>query len=111
MRALRISLELLTAAAFLGFAAVQCNDPDPLLWILVYLAGAAVLIADAAERLRWGLAAGLAVLTLLASGLLAFRYDKLLPWIEQEFMREAAGLALVGLASGLVALGSYRRSR
>mgnify|MGYP002631403983 CR=1 FL=1 len=111
MRALRVTVELVAAAAFLGFAAVQWNDPDPLRWILVYLAGVAVLVADAADRLHWGLAAALAVLTLGGSSLLAYRYDKVLPWIEQEFMRESAGLALVALAAGLVALGGYWRSR
>lgn len=111
MRKLRISLEVLVAVLFLCFAGVQWNDPDPFLWMLVYALASTLLVVDALDRGHWALPGGLSVLTLGASGVLATRYDTLLPWIEQEFMREAAGLALVALTMGLVAVGGFRRSR
>jgi len=44
----RISLAL--AIAFAIFALIQLNDPDPLLWVLLYAAAAAVCALDAFNR-------------------------------------------------------------
>jgi hypothetical protein len=57
-RLIHLALALLLA----GCAAVQYNDPDPVLWIALYGAGSALLVLAAAGwRRRW------AVLAVLAS--------------------------------------------
>jgi hypothetical protein len=37
-------LHLLSALLFVAFAAVQLNDPDPLIWVLIYGAVAAISV-------------------------------------------------------------------
>lgn len=46
-------LDGIAAAVFVGFAAVQWNDPDPWVWLTAYLVPAAICAASAAGRLRW----------------------------------------------------------
>ncbi|MGH1366068.1 MAG: transmembrane 220 family protein [Calditrichia bacterium] len=41
---------LLLAIAFLIFAVIQFNDPDPMLWVMLYSAAAAVCALDAFGR-------------------------------------------------------------
>ena len=42
---------------FLGGAMVQYNDPDPLRWMAIYLAGSAACFLAAMGRLHWAFAA------------------------------------------------------
>ena len=44
------ALNLVVAAVFLAFAAIQLNDPDPLYWIGVYAGTAGVALARAFGR-------------------------------------------------------------
>jgi hypothetical protein len=60
---------------FMAFAFVQVNDPDPILWILIYGAMAAISVMAIFEfyltKLMWVLAAGyLVYLVILFPGLL-----------------------------------------
>src|SRR5690606_17400845 len=61
-------LNLILAALFIGFAFVQINDPDPVLWILIYglMAVACVLAAFGYYyiRIRIGLLVALAAYSL-----------------------------------------------
>lgn len=43
-------VHILLALMFLSFAAVQYNDPDPFLWIFIYLAMTSLCIAAAFKR-------------------------------------------------------------
>lgn len=53
----------LMAALFGLSAALQYNDPDPLSWIAIYAAAAAVCVLWGLRRATWPLAVPLAVIT------------------------------------------------
>lgn len=90
---------LAAVAVFGGFAALQLNDPDPGLWIGVYLAAAVVLGAG-----RWLpraagalLAAGAGLWAVTLAAAVAGRGER---WVD-EAGREAGGLLLVALVLGV----------
>lgn len=100
------------SALFLLFAAVQVNDPDPLGWIAVYLAGAATLGFAAAGRPQRVAAASVGGLALVGALWLVtdLWWRGLGPsapmagpfgWLErgllaEERIREALGLCWLG---------------
>lgn len=99
---------LLLTAMYVVFAALQLNDPDPLLWVTLYLVPAAGVLSAAYCRLPrvvgWGLA--------LAYGALAVwwwpgRYDGVFgpmnPHTTVEEARESLGLLIA--AAGLALAG------
>jgi Transmembrane family 220, helix len=97
------------ACLFVLCIAVQYNDPDPLVWMALYLAP---LVASL--RALWGradfwpnLLAGAAYS--LAALLWAPRYAP--GYIDNEEAREAAGLLLSGLWMVLLAGQAWRRRR
>ncbi len=117
-------LNLAVAAVFAWAAIVQYNDPDPMLWIAVYVSGAAMAVLAFAGRyympallllgaviLFWmGTLAG-GVQDFLAqgdSGLLFAGMSPERPYVE--LTREFLGLSLI-LASVLVYLGLARRAK
>ena len=53
------------ALLFLFGAAVQYNDPDPLLWMAIYVAAAIACVLAMFNRLRWWMAAIVAAVALL----------------------------------------------
>ena len=54
---LRRAIDLVLAVFLVGCAAVQYNDPDPLLWIALYGSGAVLLaLAALGWRRRWAVA-------------------------------------------------------
>ncbi|WP_160328168.1 transmembrane 220 family protein [Solirubrum puertoriconensis] len=99
-----------------AFAGLQLNDPDPLLWVTLYLLPAATLAWAAARPLpRWVPA----VLALAYLGLSAWwwptRFDGVTgpmnPGTTIEDAREALGLLICASCLGLAAwLGQHRRS-
>jgi hypothetical protein len=109
------------ALAFLGFAALQWNDPDPALWMALY--GAAALVcALVAHRprpaLRW--AAGAVALVAAAWGASLAPAFARTSWdgffghigmidLAAEEAREAAGLLIVAIWLGAMVL--WRRWR
>jgi hypothetical protein len=101
------------AVVFIAFAALQLNDPDPVLWVALYLVPAAVAAAVATGRrvpqsVAWALALGYLA---LAAWWWPTRFDGLTgpmnPGTTVEEGREALGL-LIG-ALGLALCGYYAR--
>lgn len=76
-------------------AALQYNDPDPLIWIAVYLAAAGVAAAGAMDRLRWEVAGVVAAVALVWAAVLAMRVIGQQPLFEEEG-REMLGLTIAG---------------
>ncbi len=64
-------LNIVMLLAFLLSVFVQINDPDPLLWIIVYGLAAAACIMYHVKKLEWRYPAVLGVLTLLWAASLA----------------------------------------
>ncbi|TNE87871.1 MAG: hypothetical protein EP330_16365 [Deltaproteobacteria bacterium] len=104
------------ALLFVASAALQLNDPDPVLWTLYYLAAAGV----SAAQVKWvdvrppAVLAGVAVLwlaVLVAGGLPdephPMKYGPQSGWLADEVVREGGGLAIV-LTWMLVLVGHAR---
>jgi hypothetical protein len=89
---------------FLLAAAVQYNDPDPLIWALVYLSAAAASLLPLAGRSSRWLALALALVCLPWALVLAFRVLGRQPLLESEEGREMLGLLLVTLWMGFILL-------
>ena len=113
MRAANIAV----AIAFVLFAALQYNDPDPWIWMAVYVAGAAIAVLVAARgRAPRSLTAsagafGLAGAVLHAVGWPvgdAVQWTATTEIFDDEVFREAAGLLLVGGWSVVLAVVAAR---
>ena len=107
--------------AFLFSLAVQYNDPDPLRWMAIYGAAAAVCALELARRTRLGYPAivGAAALTWAVSiaprVLGVVRFGDMFAEFEMknagvEESREMYGLLIVALWMGLVALAVRLRT-
>ena len=112
MRALNGCLCALLA----GFARVQYNDPDAILWFLIYAVPAvwAGLAAFHPERLTpRPRAIGAYLLCFAAALALSFWCWPSLPagWIAIETEREGLGLIIATLALALVGVSWWRRAR
>lgn len=116
-RGLRLSAARLSgwagAALFVGFAAVQLNDPDPLAWVAVYLGAAAMGLAEALGRglrrrawlvvgvvLVWTAWLAPAALQAPPAAILS-DWDMVAPGVEEA--REALGLLIVAVWSAWLA--------
>lgn len=109
----------LAALAFVGFAAVQLNDPDPIAWVAVYgLAaglGVAHAVGRAPRRLAWAFSAIclLWALTLVPAGLgappRAIVTDLAMHAPGVEEAREALGLLIAAAWGVAVARSATRR--
>ena len=115
------ALTILLAVLFLFGAAVQYNDPDPLPWIAIYLSAAAVCLLAVFHRLPWVLAAVVAAVALvwaltLAPGVFPDApFARLFESWEMrnetvELAREMYGLLIISLATGALAVVSWRSS-
>lgn len=108
---------------FMVFAFVQVNDPDPILWILIYGAMAAVSVMAIFEfyipKLMWGLAVGyLIYIIILFPGLVewfnsedrSLLFDDIakmqFPYIEES--REFLGLVICLLVLALYHFRAHR---
>ena len=74
-------LNLILAAMFVVFAFVQINDPDPVIWILIYGAMAVTCILAAFEQYYKSVLAGL--LILLAGYSVVF-FSGVSEWLRSE---------------------------
>lgn len=93
---------------FLAAAAVQYNDPDPAIWILVYLAAAVDTALVLARRLVWQAPLALAVATLVwALTLVPAAHGQ--GWsFDGEETRELGGLVIISLWSAVLAVAARR---
>ena len=110
------------ALLFLFGAAVQYNDPDPLLWMTIYLAAAVACTLAAAGRLRWWFAATVALVALAWAATLAPRAFPNVRIAEMfgawemantriEEGREMYGLLLIAIYMTVLASVQLRRHR
>lgn len=116
----RVSAALL-CLVFLFGAAVQYNDPDPLRWAAIYLAAAAVAAGHAlrpmpplpsalvaAVSLIWAVAMAPDALRTLPSGSdIAGDFKMMSPGVEEA--REALGLLIIAIATGVLAFRARAR--
>lgn len=109
-----MSVFRLTSAAmalvFVVFAAVQYNDPDAVLWALVYCLPAVVSVAAVFRRIPRGV---VLVAVAFAAGFLWLSPEFFQrEWIDSEEGRESAGLLIAALWLGAVAaVGRGRGAR
>jgi hypothetical protein len=92
---------------FLFSAVVQFNDPDPVAWMAVYLAAAAVCLVEIRRKTPRWLPMALGVIALVWSGSIAYRVRDVpisalfAEWemrnLRVEEAREMYGLAIVGV--------------
>lgn len=109
---------MLLGVLMVAFAAVQYNDPDALLWIVIYLTPAAWAFAAAfrpaalrsltAERLLWAsLAVGAGTMVFYWPGVPYFwRKDV---WMVEETAREGMGVMIGQLVLLAVLAATWRK--
>jgi len=107
------------AALFVFAAAVQINDPDPWLWVALYIAAASVSLAALwrpSQAVPAMLVAAIAILwaaTLVPAAARTSLPDLFQSWemmsVEMEEGRELAGLTLVAAWTGYLALRARTR--
>ena len=110
------TLTILLAALFLFGATVQYNDPDPVRWIAIYLAAAAVFLLAAFHRLPWlsaALVAAVALVWAMTLALSAFPNVRIAQLFESwEMQNEAIEQAreMYGLLVKSSSLRAFLRS-
>jgi hypothetical protein len=115
-------LNYVMAAAFLFSVIVQYNDPDPLIWMLVYgLAGAACVLAIL-RRSNWIFPAAIGLVTLVWALTLApavigkVAFGELFEAFEMkdqrvEAAREFGGLLIIAFWMAVLVFDALRRKR
>ncbi len=88
-------VNLAVAAFFALFSIVQYNDPDPLLWMIVYALAALACVLHHLKRLPPEAAGGYGVLVLLLGLYLAFRVVSQRQFFFDEDGREMMGALLI----------------
>lgn len=89
------TINLVVAAFFALFVIVQYNDPDPLLWMIVYALAALACVLYHLKRLPPEAAAGYGVLVLALGLYLAYRVISQRQFFFDEEGREMMGALLV----------------
>jgi len=113
---------VLMALLFALGAAVQYNDPDPLRWMAIYLAAAAVCVLAALDRAPWQLPAALGGAALAWAATLVSRVvgtvaigDLFAAWEMEsagvEEGREMYGLLIIAAWMAVLAIVVHRRAR
>lgn len=101
-------LNYLMLIAFLLSVIVQYNDPDPILWMVIYGIATVICLLAALGRLNWGIPAVMALATLGGALFLAPRViGKVAFWeifesmqmktIAVEYAREMGGLLIIAV--------------
>lgn len=90
-------LNLIVAAFFFLCAIVQYNDPDPLLWMMVYTVAALACVLFHLKRLPLAAAGGLGALVFLLGVYLTYRVISMHQFFFDEEGREMMGSFLVTL--------------
>ncbi|HXH20322.1 MAG TPA: transmembrane 220 family protein [Chitinophagales bacterium] len=111
-------LSLAFALLFIGFAAVQYNDPDRLVWIYAYLLPAYISFSAFRNRFNKGLIAAVA-LAAFSGAVTFFPYGHFegialkdgMKTIEIELARESLGLGIVFIGMLMHLFQSFSKSR
>jgi len=117
------ALNILFGVAFALAVSVQFNDPDPVLWVLIYSLATGFCVAFHLGRLDWRLSAGVVAVAVVWAATLVptviahpppmsdvFGDVKMYaPGVEEA--REAGGLALVASWLGALTVAVLRRNR
>jgi hypothetical protein len=74
-------LSIFFAVMFIAFAALQVNDPDPVLWILIYGIMSVISVMAIFEYYNRKLIIGLAVLYIVY---LVILFPGVLEWLQQD---------------------------
>ena len=90
-------INLVVAVFFALFAIVQYNDPDPLLWMIVYSLAALACVLYHLKRLPPEAAAGYGVLVLLLGLYLAYQVISQRQFFFDEEGREMMGSFLIAI--------------
>jgi len=107
-------------ALFVFSAIVQVNDPDPWVWMPVYLAAAALCVAEIKRRTRWAAPLVLVAVTVIWAGTIAPRVLGKVGFMEMfgawemktlgvEEEREMYGLLIVAFWMAAVSWAAWRR--
>ena len=107
MRWVMCGLHLIMAVLFGLSAAVQVNDPDPALWILIYV-GAGLLCLQAAARRQWLNLAWAWGVGSLVTGVWMFQSQRpsFAMHVDNELFRELGGLMIICVWMGVVVIES-----
>jgi hypothetical protein len=97
-----VIVNVVFAAVFLISAAIQLNDPDPLRWIVLYVAAAIACFASGRVRHGWVLAAAVAGVSLVWAATLSpilpeIRVDDLARTMKAENPRIELSREILGL--------------
>jgi hypothetical protein len=109
-------------ALFIFSAVVQVNDPDPWVWMPIYLAAAALCVVEIRRRTRWAAPLILVVVSVIWAGTIAPRVVGKVGFMEMfgawemknlgiEEEREMYGLLIVAGWMAAVSLAAWRRKR
>ncbi len=101
---------ILGTVLFLLAAAVQYNDPDPHIWIPVYLISALICLAAVSGRLHWIIPIAVSGLAYLGFGVMALQVFGQLPVFSEE-AREMWGLLVTALWMDGLGVGLLIQSR
>jgi hypothetical protein len=110
------------ALLFVFSVLVQINDPDPLLWMLIYGAAAAVSFSEIRRGAAWWAPAAVAATALVWAGTIAPRVLGNVPFLSMfaefemkdvgvEESREMYGLLLIALWMLAILTAALRRRR
>ena len=109
-------LSLVFTLMFLGFAAVQINDPDPLVWIWAYLVPAYISLSAFRDKFNKELIL-VVLIAALAGAITFFPYGHFegvalkhgMKTLNIELARESLGLGIVALVSAFHLAQAYLR--
>jgi hypothetical protein len=113
---------VLLTLMFAFSVAVQVNDPDPVAWMAMYAAAAAVCLMEVRRKAPWWAACGVGIVALIWAGTIAPRVLGVVPFAAmfEEFemknagveeSREMYGLLIVALWMLAVEWAGMRRRR
>ena len=111
MRIFWLVLNLAACTLFLACAGWQLNDPDAMLWTVMYSLAALACVLTQLKSLPWNAAAGLGAITLLASIVLAGQVIIERQYYFDEVGREMMGCFLVAAYMGILVLQIRRQTR
>ena len=96
-------ISLILCVFFIGFAAVQYNDPDPLVWIILYGYAAFICLLGFLRRYFFAVTLG-AALVYLAGGIYLFP-PSFSQWLHLEESQQSMGMHLPFIEEARESLG------